>query len=69
MNLFRLLLLIGLAWAIWKLLQGWRVELVKKAPGTQDFLPMSRCASCGLHLPKEGLSGAGRCGACEKAGR
>ena len=69
MNIFRLLVLLGLGWLVYRLLQNWRVEITPRhppQPPPDRFEPMARCTSCGLHLPAQSLSPAGRCGACEK---
>jgi hypothetical protein len=69
MNPFRLLLLAGLVWLVWKVLKSWRVEVSRRGPAPQDrFEPMARCLSCGMHLPAQSLSTDGRCGACCRRG-
>lgn len=68
MNIFRLLVLIGLGWLVYRLLQNWRVEISPRRPPAppESFEPMARCSGCGLYLPSKSLSPGGRCGACEK---
>lgn len=70
MNLFRLLVLAGLAWLVYRLLQRWRIEITpRQPPAPEQFEPMARCTRCGIHLPARTLSSGGRCGACEPASR
>lgn len=64
MNLVKLLMLAGLVWLVWKVLQSWRIEVSRKAPPQDRFEPMARCLQCGIHLPARALSTDGRCGAC-----
>ncbi|GAC1633777.1 MAG: hypothetical protein NVS9B10_29360 [Nevskia sp.] len=68
MGLFRLLVLIGLGWLVYRLLQKWRIEISPRdpRPPAERFEPMARCAGCGLYLPAQSLSPGQRCGACEK---
>lgn len=70
MNLFRLLVMAGLAWLVYRLLQRWRIEITpRQPPAAPSFEPMARCTGCGIHLPARSLSRSGRCGACEPAAR
>jgi hypothetical protein len=67
MNIFRLLVLAGIVWLVYKILQSWRIDISRRDSQTPDrFEPMTRCAGCGLYLPSQSLSSSGRCGACEK---
>ncbi len=67
MNLFRLLVLAGLVWLVFRILKSWRIEVSRRdQPPAERFETMARCATCGLYLPRQGLSASGRCGACEK---
>ncbi len=69
MSLFRILILAGLVWLVYKVVKSWRLEVTRRDPPQQRFEPMSRCAACGLFLPSQSLSTTGRCGACEKGER
>ena len=72
MGLFRLLVLIGLGWLVYRFLQKWRIEISPREPlrPSERFEPMARCSGCGLHLPAQSLSpDSHRCGACEKGRR
>jgi len=68
MGIFRLLVLAGLAWLVYRLLQNWRIEISPRQnrQTPERFEPMSRCTQCGLYLPAQALSSTGHCGACEK---
>lgn len=67
MIMFRLLVLAGILWLIYRILQNWRIEVTRRDDKTPErFEPMTRCAGCGLYLPSESLSPTGRCGACEQ---
>ena len=72
MNLFRLLLIAGAIWLVWRLLRGVQVHISRierpapPVPGRPDgdYEPMAKCARCGVHLPASALSPAGLCGKC-----
>lgn len=68
MGIFRLLVLAGLVWLVYRLLKNWRIEISPRQPQAPErFEPMARCTGCGLYLPAQSLSSTGRCGACEKS--
>lgn len=67
--IFRLLVMAGLIWLVYRVLKSWRVEISRREmphERAERFEPMARCAGCGLYLPSQSLSTTGRCGACEK---
>ncbi|MBL6749207.1 MAG: hypothetical protein ISP90_01730 [Nevskia sp.] len=70
MTLFRLLILAGLAWFVWRVLQSWGNDAPPRAvrrPGPEDYEKMARCLGCGVHLPRGSLGPDGRCRSCQPA--
>ncbi len=70
MNLFRVLLLLGAVWLIWKLYKSFKPQIrhedAPPAPPTPGYEPMARCVACGVHAPAGTLSSSGRCGRCSE---
>ena len=67
--LFRLLLLIGLAAIVWRLVRNALTPppATGAAPPTGDaprFEATGRCAKCGTHVPRAQLDAAGICQRC-----
>lgn len=62
MTLFRLLLLLGAAYLIWRLWQRFFVS--PSAPPEDPYLPTARCAKCGAHVAADTRSARGLCGRC-----
>lgn len=65
--LFRLLILIGLAAIVWRLVRN--ALAPNPGPGaaagdTPQFEPTARCARCGTHVPRGQLDAAGVCQRC-----
>jgi hypothetical protein len=57
------LLLIALAFVVWRLLRGALAPPAsREAP--PEFEPTARCARCGTHVPRTQLDAAGACARC-----
>lgn len=72
MSIFRLLILAGLGWFVWRVLQSWgRDEPPRplRRRGPEEFEKMARCLGCGVHLPRGSLNDHGRCRQCEPAAK
>jgi hypothetical protein len=65
--LFRLLLLIGLAAIVWRLVRNALAPPSSAGPhpdAAPGFEPTARCARCGTHVPRTQLDPAGLCPRC-----
>lgn len=66
--MIRILLLLALAFVLWRLFVGVRAKLAPppppQAPG-EAFEPMAPCQRCGTYLPARSLSSEGLCGRCK----
>jgi hypothetical protein len=67
--LFRLLLLIGLAAVVWRLVRNALAPppasgAASGARDAQGFEATGRCAKCGTHVPRAQLDAAGICQRC-----
>lgn len=66
MNLFRLLLLLAIAWLLWRLLRPLLTASRTPPKPVDGYEPMARCERCGTYLPANTLSREGRCGRCQE---
>ena len=69
MNLFRILLVLGAAWLIWRFYKSLKSGPGNPSPpsqGAPTYEPMARCTKCDVHAPAGSLSSSGRCGRCSE---
>jgi hypothetical protein len=55
MGMLRLLLLLVIAWIVWRLVaRALRASVGTPAPskGDPDYVPLTRCGVCGAHIPQ-----------------
>jgi hypothetical protein len=72
MGLLRLLILFAICWFVWRLLMRAVVSSSPAAPppraGEQaqdhDYLPLTKCAICGAHIPQPSNNAAPICERC-----
>ncbi|HZP12739.1 MAG TPA: hypothetical protein VFB36_09990 [Nevskiaceae bacterium] len=67
MGLLRLLALLAIGWFIWR----WLLRAALSArpsppapPGKDDYLPLTKCAICGAHIPQPQNNAAPICERC-----
>jgi hypothetical protein len=65
--LFRLLLLIALALAVWHFARRMLAPPPAGDGNPPRFEPTGRCAKCGTHVPRAELDAAGQCPRCRAA--
>jgi hypothetical protein len=58
------LLLIALAFVVWRLVRGALAPPAPRADAPPTFEPTARCARCGTHVPRAQLDAAGACAHC-----
>ena len=61
-RLLQLLILIALAFVIWRLVR--KMLAPPAQPPPPEFEPTARCAQCGTHVPRTELNAAGVCRRC-----
>lgn len=67
MGVLRLLLLLTIAWIVWRFFL--RALLApgaqqRRGTGEQDYLPLTRCSVCGVHIPQPQGNAASVCERC-----
>jgi hypothetical protein len=69
MGLLRLLLLAAIGWFIWRLLL--RASIPAQPPpsrtGKEEYLPLTQCTICGVHIPRPPDGRAPICERCRTA--
>ena len=68
-RLFQILILIGLAAIVWRLVRKALAPPPSSAPPGEPpaFEPTARCVACGTHVPRTELNAAGVCPRCRSA--
>ena len=69
-RLFQILILIGLAAIVWRLVRNALTPAPPAGPAPGDaqaFEPTAKCAACGTFVPKAQLNSAGVCPRCRSA--
>ena len=67
MGLLRLLLLVAVAWFVWRLLLRAALSAPQAKPsrsGKEDYLPLAKCTLCGAHVPQPADGAAAICERC-----
>ena len=69
MGLVRFLLLFAIAWLIWRVLLRPVLSPPTEPPRQrqtrdQDYLPLTKCAICGAHIPRPSSNAAPICERC-----
>ena len=63
-RLLLLLLLIALAFVVWRVLRNALAPPAAPADAAPRFEPTGRCEKCGTHVPRDQLDAAGHCARC-----
>jgi len=71
MNLFRLLVLVLLAWWVIRFVRSWKIQIVQRQPHQSDSEPevLRACANCRVRVPARSLDANGCCSQCRTATR
>ena len=67
MGLLRLLLLLAVGWFIWRAVLRGAIATRPSPPRTdppEDYLPLTKCAICGAHIPRPSNNAAPICERC-----
>ncbi len=56
MNLFRLLIIVGIVWIAYQIYRNWKSKnqlIARQHKKDSDIKNMVQCAKCGVHLPEQ----------------
>lgn len=69
MNLFRVLIIVGIVWIAYRIYQNWKSKnaRIAKQQNNSGIKNMVQCVKCGVHIPEqEAIKSLGKFFCCEE---